>query len=46
VGRPQVLQPAHRQLDHDSAGLSSSPPNISSYIYQSRRIELNTKKIS
>jgi hypothetical protein len=44
VVRLQVLQQAHHHLDHDTAEQSSSHQNIDSYIYQSRPLELNTRK--
>jgi hypothetical protein len=43
VGLLQDLQP-HHHLNHDTAEQSSSHQNIDSYIYQSRPIELNTRK--
>jgi hypothetical protein len=39
-----VLQQAHHHLNHDTAEQSSSQQNIDSYIYQSRPLELNTRK--
>jgi hypothetical protein len=42
--KPQVLQQAHYHLNHDTAEQSSSQQSIDSYIYQSRPVELNTRK--
>jgi hypothetical protein len=44
VVRLQVLQQAHHHLNHDTAEQSSSHQSIDSYIYQSRPLELNTRK--
>jgi hypothetical protein len=44
VVRPQVMQQAYHNLNHDTAEQSSSQQNIDSYIYQASPLELNTKK--